>query len=489
VKFDLLVRCLGSVPGVLLAMPLVVLAQTPPAPAPVPDPVRQEPNRQDPVPAPTPPAPTPPAQSPTPAPATTPPPPTPAPSEAQGSQWQDQPSTPNQPPEGSEGLRGVQVRGPGRRGGGQGGPGGGQSQELTELPEFVPVAAPALAGLEGKQSFWFTMYPNFLAQFDPTTDTLVRKVELKRGMFWSTRLTHDRKRMLVVTDQQQSIEVVDLATGTVQSEHPFREEGVILRIREVRECPGGVHWLVQTERVKKELDRYSFEAAQWLLYDSSTQKVVRKVRRLPEVLQRGASLSADGAFWQQQDDDGNLRFLDGRTFDEVGKIDLRTPRFFGAGAIRLAGTDLLDRRDPTRALMLFTTSDPVETRRTSWGLCELDLKERRVVSVQEWGPQQSVWGLRIAHRKRIGAAMSGGFGRDDDRSQLFLFDLTSGKKICEAIEEFRPRRSLVAISPDADKVYIGTAGSDFEVFDGQLKRLKTVELDGEIVGTIHVVDG
>lgn len=357
------------------------------------------------------------------------------------------------------------------------------------MPEFVPVAAPALAGLEGKQSFWFTMYPNFLAQYDPTTDTLVRKVELKRGMFWSTRLTHDRKRMLVVTDQQQSIEVVDLATGTVQSEHPFREEGVILRIREVRECPGGVHWLVQTERVKKELDRYSFEAAQWLLYDSSTQKVVRKVRRLPEVLQRGASLSADGAFWQQQDDEGNLRFLDGRTFDEVGRIDLRTPRFFGAGAIRLAGTDLLDRRDPQRALMLFTSTDPVETRRSSWGLCELDLKERRVVSVQEWGPQQSVWGLRIAHKKRIGAAMSGGFGRDDDRSQLFLFDLTSGKKICEAIEEFRPRRSLVAISPDADKVYIGTAGSDFEVFDGQLKRLKTVELDGEIVGTIHVVDG
>lgn len=47
----------------------------------------------------------------------------------------------------------------------------------------------------------------------------------------------------------------------------------------------------------------------------------------------------------------------------------------------------------------------------------------------------------------------------------------------------------MAISPDADKVYIGVAGSDFEVFDGQLKRLKTVELDGEIVGTIHVVDG
>jgi hypothetical protein len=100
--------------------------------------------------------------------------------------------------------------------------------------------------------------------------------------------------------------------------------------------------------------------------------------------------------------------------------------------------------------------------------------------------------LGAAHRPQeaVGAAMSGGFGGDErSRRKLFLFDLASGKKSAEAIEEFRPRRSLVAISPDADKVYIGTAGSDFEVFDGQLKRLKTVELDGEIVGRIHVVDG
>lgn len=483
---DLLVRSLRSVPGMLFATPWLLLAQTPPAPVPTPAPApaqgQQEPGRQEP--APTPPAETPPAppanQEPTPT--------QPPQGDAPAGERPERAGRSRRRGEAGEGER----RGPFGQGG-PGGPGGAQGggpgQELTELPEFTPVAAPPLAGLDGKQSFWFTMYPNFLAQYDPTTDTLVRKVELKRGMFWSTRLTHDRKRMLVVTDQQQSIEVVDLATGTVQSEHPFREEGVILRIREVRECPGGVHWLVQTERVKKELDRYSFEAAQWLLYDSSTQKVVRKVRRLPDVLQRGASLSADGTTWQQQDDEGNLRFLDGRTFEELGKIDLRTPRYFGAGAIRLSGTDLLDRRDPMRALMLFTTTDPVETRRTSWGLCELDLKERRIVSVQEWGPQQSTWGLRIAHRKRIGAAMSGGFGRDDDRSELFLFDLTTGKKICEAIEEFRPRRSLVAISPDADKIYIGVAGSDFEVFDGQLKRLKTVELEGEIAGTIHVVDG
>ena len=380
--------------------------------------------------------------------------------------------------------------GAGGRRRGQGGPGGGQG--LAEFPAFTPVAAPGLAGLQGKQSFWFTMYPNFLAQFDPVTDTVTRKVELKRGMFWSTHLTHDRKSILVVTDQQQSVEVVDLASGTVTSEHKFAEDGFILRIRDLRECPGGLHWLVRTERVKKEVDRYSFEAAQWLLYDVAGHKVVRKLAKLPDAIERSAQLSADGTQWLTQDDEGNLEFLDARTMKSQGKIDLKTPRHFGAGAIRLSGTDLLDRRDPARALMLFTSTDPVETRRTGWGLVELDLANKKIVRVDEWGPSQSSWGLRVATKKPVGALMSGGFGGDrdgDNRSRLLLFDMTNGKKLAEAFEEFRPRRSLVAISPDGDKVYMGVAGSDFEVFDAQLKRLKTVELDGEVVGRIHVVDG
>lgn len=396
---------------------------------------------------------------------------------------------PQDPPAGDAPERNGQG-GPGGRRRGQGGPGG--SQALTEFPAFTPVAAPSPAGLQGKQSFWFTMYPNFLAQFDPATDTVTRKVELKRGMFWSTHLTHDRKSILVVTDQQQSVEVVDLASGTVTSEHKFAEDGFILRIRDLRECPGGLHWLVRTERVKKEVDRYSFEAAQWLLYDVAGHKVERKLSRLPDAIERGAQLSADGTQWLATDDDGNLEFLDARTLKSQGKLELRTPRHFGAGAIRLGGTDLLDRRDPARALMLFTSTDPVETRRTSWGLVELDLANKKIVRVDEWGPNQSSWGLRVAAKKPVGALMSGGFGGDrdgDNRARLLLFDLTNGKKLAEAFEEFRPRRSLVAISPDGDKVYMGVAGSDFEVFDAQLKRLKTVELDGEIVGRIHVIDG
>jgi hypothetical protein len=413
----------------------------------------------------------------------TPPPPTPAPAPAPSTQE----PAPTPPAAGQEPRPAGEERGGRRRQ-------GGQNNETFELPEIRPVAAPSLEALQQKQFFWFTMYPNFLVQYDPTSDAVKTKVALERGMFWSTSLTHDRKRMLVVTDQQQSIEVVDLTRGAVIGLHEFREEGFVLRVRDVRECPGGVHWLVRTERVKREIDRYSFEAAQWLLYDSAAKKTLRKLRRLPEALERSAQISADGTQWLAQDDDGNLLFLDARTAKETARIDLRTPRHFGAGAIRLSGNDLLDRRDPNRLRMLFTSTDPVETRRTSWGVVEIDLVQKRIVGVDEWGPSQNSFGLRIAAKKRIGAAMGGGFGgggggSGDNRTRLVLWDLNNGQKLAETFEEFRPRRSLVAISPDADKIYIGTAGSDFEVFDAQLKRSKTVELEGEIVGRIHVVDG
>ncbi|HEX5050937.1 MAG TPA: hypothetical protein VFZ65_04120 [Planctomycetota bacterium] len=411
---------------------------------------------------------------------TPPPPPVPEP--------QPQPETPTQEPAQEPEQPAAPERGGRRRG--QGPQGARQNQDL---PEFTPVAAPPLAGLQGKQFFWFTMYPDFVVKYDPQTDTVVQKVKLEKGMFWNTTLTHDRKRLLVVTEQQHTIEVVDLGTGTLLGSHPFVEENFVLRIRDVRELPGGVFWFVRTDRVKKEIDRYSFEPSQWLLYDSNNKKVVRKSPRLPDALDRDTQLSADGTHWIGQDDDGNLQFLDARKLTEFASIDLRTPRYFGAGPLRLTGTDLLDGRDPKRARMLFTSTDPVEKTRTSWGVVELDLENKRIVDVQEWGPQVSAWGLRVAPKKLVAAAMSGSFGggrgNSDNRTRLLLYDLRTGQKIAEAYEEFRPRRSLVAISPDADKIYIGTAGSDFEVFDAQLKRQKTVELEGEIVGRIHVVDG
>ena len=78
------------------------------------------------------------------------------------------------------------------------------------------------------------------------------------------------------------------------------------------------------------------------------------------------------------------------------------------------------------------------------------------------------------------------------RGELQLAQLTTVEAvdICSRAPDRCPVVVLILDeSRGGDKVYMGVAGSDFEVFDAQLKRLKTVELDGEIVGRIHVIDG
>jgi hypothetical protein len=81
----------------------------------------------------------------------------------------------------------------------------------------------------------------------------------------------------------------------------------------------------------------------------------------------------------------------------------------------------------------------------------------------------------------------GGAGYDR-QTWLALFDLDDGHKIVESIEEFRPRQWLSGISPDGRKVYVGGAGSDFQVYDEKLKFVHTVEMPGEIYGGITVLD-
>lgn len=341
-----------------------------------------------------------------------------------------------------------------------------------------------------RATFWFATYPDSLTQFDPATDQVLRKVKLRGGMFWSVELAHDQKRMFVVTDRQSKVEIVDLQRGEVVDEHVFAEDGYVIRVRSLMEIPGGAKWYVRTDRIKKEIDRFSFEPSEWLLYDTATKKVEKKSKQLPKAIRNGARISPDGTKWHVGTEDGDLSIVDPETNKEVARIDLHTPRFAGAGPLRLSGEDLLRGRDPNRYRALFTSTDPVQKNRTTWGVAELDLVTNQIAEVVEWGNEQGGWGMEISAGGTRGATMSGGFGERSDRgSRLQIFDLTNGKRLAEGYEQFRPRRRLVAISPDGNKLYVGVAGSDFEVFDAQCRRLKSVELDGEISGQIHVVDG
>lgn len=135
-----------------------------------------------------------------------------------------------------------------------------------------------------RSQFYFAIYPNFLAQYDPQSDRIVQKIPFENGMMWDVELLHDRKHFAVVTDQQRKIEIVDLEQGKVTEVHDFTKPDTIIRIRSMQEIPGGRQWYVRVDRVKKGLDRYTFDPPQTLLYDRIEKKVVRteKTARDPE---------------------------------------------------------------------------------------------------------------------------------------------------------------------------------------------------------------
>ncbi len=356
----------------------------------------------------------------------------------------------------------------------------------------APAAARHASAPAGPAQFWFGTYPDFLVQFDPQKDEVARKIRLQNGMPFGVTLLFDRHRFAVITDQQRKIEIVDRDAGAVTSVHDFAEEGYIIRVRSITEIPGGAQWYVRTDRIKKLPDRYEFEPSNYLLYDVASKKVVRKLRRLPQILSRGARIAPDGSSWHVFDRDGNLQIVDPKTLKEIGKIDLSTPLFAGMPRLSLGRTDLLDGRDPKQYRMLCTLSDPVQHNRSSWGYVDIDLEHLRIGQLVEWGQGPSGWGTYVAKDAKIAVTMTGNFGGggSDRRSRVQVYELSGGTKLREFSEEFRPRQMLTAVSPDGSKLYIAGAGSDFQVYDTTtLQKLKTVELDGEIYGQVFVLDG
>ena len=336
----------------------------------------------------------------------------------------------------------------------------------------------------GKTYFWFTQWPNFVAKFDPVADRVVGKVELKNGIFFGMDVSHDKKKFFVITAQRYVVEVIDREKMEVVEEHPFTKDGWIQRVRSLRECPGGTHWYVRIDRVKVELDRHKIEESQWLYYNVAEKKIEKTMKDLPRAIRSGARISPDGKKWHVFGRD--LKIIDPETLEEDGKIELSKPLYTGMNALRVRGADFFHGNNPNAYRMVYTMQDPVKTKRTLIGRLDLDLENRRVVNLREWGADPGIWRFHMDRDCKVGVGSTWG-GRNSGRTRMVLYDLENGGMLSETWEEFRPRRNLTGISPDGTKIYVGGAGSDFLVFDRQFKRMKTVWLDGEIGGGFNAI--
>lgn len=345
--------------------------------------------------------------------------------------------------------------------------------------ETVPATRPATASAPVRRLFWFTAYPDLVQAFDTANETVVATIRLRHGHSYGMDLAHDRRRFIVTTRRQEGFEIVDIASRAVTEDHDLTTKDRIRRIRRVIELPGG-RLLLEVNVVKREKDRYIIEKRRWLLYDLASRSVVREMERLPAALDRGsARISPDGKAIHVFGKD--LVIVDPATFEETGRIELSRPIHPGYGALRLRSEDdLLDFRDAGAYRMFYTMQDPVEKRRTLFGIADVDVAGRRIRNLDEHGIPLPGWGYVLSPDKRRLYALE---------EKLVSYDVERKRKLAERELRLRPRRWLAGVSGDGRRIFIGGAGHDLAVYDvDTLEWRRDVLLPNDMAGRMHILD-
>ena len=340
----------------------------------------------------------------------------------------------------------------------------------------------------GKTFFYIRVWPDFIIKFDPLTDREVARCKLRHGVNHGLTVSHDETQFFVTTGKRAYVEVIDRKTMKVIDEHLFAEQGYLNRVSDVKEWPGGKKWYVQLDRVKKELDHFVIEEDQWLIYDVATKKIEKRLKKLPDPIRRGARISPDGKSWHVFSSD--LVVVDPTTMKETGRVKLSEPLYSGLGAISLTGDDFYRRRRPDAYRMFYTMRDPVKTSRRLFGLAEIDMTAMKVASIDEWGARPGTRRMRITDDRKffVGQGSGGGTNADGERESVFLtYDIEQKKLVKETRLVLRNGLSMLAVSPDGNKIYLGGRGHEIVIHGRNHEYLKTVELSGEFEARITVI--
>jgi hypothetical protein len=364
---------------------------------------------------------------------------------------------------------------------------------LASTALALALMATGAAAQETQTHFYLRAWPDLLFKFDPRTDQVVATLQNKHGVCHDATLAQDRKHAFLVTGQRTFVEVVDLEKMELVDEHLFRDDGFLVRIEDVKEQPGGERWFVKLERLEKKLDHFVVQDPQWVDYDLVTKKTDKRSKELPKAIRRGAQPSPDGTKWHVLSKD--LLVIDPKTLEEEAKIELSKPLYSGLGAISVRGEDLFDRRNPHAYRFLYTMRDPVNEKRSLFGIVDLDLDRNEIANLRELGANPPAGRWLVTRDLKLAVATARGGSSDDEQAQgvdpevvLYTLDLETGKKVRETRVKIRNGLHLAAISPDGAKLYFIGRGHELVVYDGEHRLLKTVEMPGELDGWVMRVD-
>jgi DNA-binding beta-propeller fold protein YncE len=338
-------------------------------------------------------------------------------------------------------------------------------------------------------TLFFGAYPDSVLVFDEAKGQVVDRIPLTTGLPTSMRLSHDRKKIFVTTNDHSGVEVIDVATRKVINHFVLNSGTKRYRFNGGAPDPDDKLLYTLTTEMDKQVDRYEIGKPKYTVIDLVQQKIARTVD-VPdgdnETGGRGGSgfeVSPDGKYLYQFG--AKIEILNTADFKVVDTIELAKPDLPGMEQVGFGG--LLDTiREPNRRVSLFNASDPVVHNRV-FGIARFDLGSRQFDFTAIGPAPAGMTGLQITPDRKDAYTVISSGQQGNKRCEFWHFDLASNK-IAQTAEVACRSRFTFGMSGDGKKLYFYGAGFEIEVYDAAtLKYEKTWDLNNDVTGAGMIV--
>lgn len=225
-------------------------------------------------------------------------------------------------------------------------------------------------------------YPNSILVFDEAKGQVIDRIPLSTGLPTAMKLSDDKKRIYVTTNDHSGIEVIDVATRHVINHFALNTATKRYRFNGGTPDPEGKLFYTVTTEMDKRLEHYDVGKPQYTVIDLAQQKIVKTVQVASEDEDanagygRGFEISPDGKYLYQFRD--RVVILSTADFKVVERIELSKPEFAGGEMENIGfGSPLDSINEPGQHISLFNSWDPIVHNRI-FGIARFDLTTREV---------------------------------------------------------------------------------------------------------------
>jgi DNA-binding beta-propeller fold protein YncE len=350
---------------------------------------------------------------------------------------------------------------------------------MRRLITLLPFcAAAANAGI-----LFLGAYPDKVLVFDEAKGQIVDRIHLDTGLPTSLRLSLDKKKIYVTTNDHAGVEVIDVPTHKVLTHFVLDNGNKRYRFNGGAPDPDGKLLYAMTTEITKQVDRFEIGKPKYTVIDIEQQKIARTADLAPEDERAsfgggrggGFQISPDGKYLYQFRD--SVVILNTSDFKVVDRIPLSKPELPGIDSISFGG-QLDSISEPGVYVSAFNSTDNVVHSRL-FGIGRFDLNTRKM-DFSPIGPAPTgMAGLHVAPDKKNAYTIITNGMHGNKRCELWAFDLSNNHLAKTAETPCRTRFSF-GMSADGKKLYIYGAGFEIEVYDAAtLKYERTWDLNND----------